>query len=81
MKHRLQKAVGRALFDMNGPVLVISTRKACPSEARAFLPLPRQAALSGPLQRLADRGGSAGPSGSALRLWKAETLQQPGVQL
>ena len=66
---RLPKASGKALFEVSGPVLVLSTRMACTSEqaeGRSFL-FPRQAALFDSIQRvLAGCGGSARRGGVAL---------------
>lgn len=81
---RLPRASGRALFEVKGPVTVVSTRKACPPDQKpepSFLSLGKQPYLvpynaSWPI--VVDL-----PANLDLRwrLWKAETLQQPAVQL
>ena len=80
----LPKASGKALFEVRGPVLVSSTRKACPNDQpakRSFLSLGQQPYLvpynaSWPI--VVDL-----PDGMELRwrLWKAETRQQKAVKL
>ncbi|RPF73652.1 MAG: ecotin, partial [Synechococcus sp. TMED66] len=81
---RLPEASGKALFEVNGPVLVLSTRMACTQEqveGRSFLSLGKQPYLipynaSWPV--VVDL-----PEGVVLRwrVWKAETLQQEAVKL
>ncbi len=81
---RLPKASGKALFELSGPVIVMSTRKACnpnQSESRSFLSLGKQPYLipynaSWPI--VVDL-----PEGTELRwrVWKAETKQQQAVKL
>jgi ecotin len=81
---RLPKASGKALFEVSGPVLVLSTRMACTSEqaqGKSFLSLGKQPYLipynaSWPI--VVDL-----PDGVELRwrVWKAETRQQDAVKL
>jgi len=81
---RLKQASGKALFELKGPVMVISTRKACPSDQereRSFLSLGKQPYLvpynaSWPI--VVDL-----PKGTELRwrVWKAETRQRNAVEL
>ncbi len=80
----LPKASGKALFEVKGPVAVISTKMACPDDQptrTSFLSLGKQPYLvpynaSWPI--VVDL-----PVGTELRwrVWKAETRQQMGVQL
>lgn len=80
----LPQASGKALFEVKGPLRVISTRKACPPgepEKRSFLSLGLQPYLvpynpSWPI--VVDL-----PEGAELRwrLWKAETRQQKAMEL
>ena len=80
----LPQASGKALFEVKGPLRVISTRKACPPgepEKRSFLSLGLQPYLvpynpSWPI--VVDL-----PKGAELRwrLWKAETRQQKAMEL
>ena len=80
----LPKASGKALFEVKGPVAVISTKMACPDHQptrTSFLSLGKQPYLvpynaSWPI--VVDL-----PVGTELRwrVWKAETRQQMGVQL
>ena len=80
----LPKASGKALFEVKGPVAVISTKMACSEDQptrTSFLSLGKQPYLvpynaSWPI--LVDL-----PVGTELRwrVWKAETRQQMGVQL
>ncbi len=80
----LPKASGKALFEVKGPVAVISTKMACPDDQptrTSFLSLGKQPYLvpynaSWPI--VVDL-----PVGTELRwrIWKAETRQQMGVQL
>ncbi len=80
----LPKASGKALFEVKGPVVVISTKMACPDDQptrTSFLSLGKQPYLvpynaSWPI--VVDL-----PVGTELRwrVWKAETRQQMGVQL
>ena len=80
----LPKASGKALFEVKGPVAVISTKMACPDDQptrKSFLSLGKQPYLvpynaSWPI--VVDL-----PVGIELRwrVWKAETRQQMGVQL
>ena len=81
---RLPKASGKALFEVTGPVLVLSTRMACTQEqveGRSFLSLGKQPYLipynaSWPV--VVDL-----PEGVVLRwrVWKAEIKQQEAVKL
>ena len=81
---RLPESSGKALFVVNGPLVVMTTRMACPPDQvrqRSFLSLGKQPCLvtynpSWPI--VVDL-----PAGAELRwrVWKAETLQQPAVQL
>ncbi len=81
---RLPKASGKALFEVRGPVIVLSTRKACTpnqSISRSFLSLGKQPYLipynaSWPI--VVDL-----PDGMELRwrVWKAETKQQEALPL
>ncbi|WP_413744649.1 ecotin family protein [Synechococcus sp. MIT S9451] len=81
---RLPQAVGKALFVLNGPLVVMSTRKLCASDEphkRSFLTLGKQPYLvpynaSWPI--VVDL-----PEGVKLRwrVWKAETKQLLGVML
>jgi len=80
----LPNASGKALFEVKGPVAVISTKMACPddqSSRSSFLSLGKQPYLvpynaSWPI--VVDL-----PETLQLRwrVWKAETRQQPGVKL
>ena len=80
----LPKASGKALFEVKGPVAVISTKMACPDDQptrTSFLSLGKQPYLvpynaSWPI--VVDL-----PVSTELRwrVWKAETRQQMGVQL
>ena len=80
----LPKASGKALFEVKGPVAVISTKMACPDDQptrTSFLSLGKQPYLvpynaSWPI--VVDL-----PENVQLRwrVWKAETRQQMGVQL
>ncbi len=80
----LPKASGKALFEVKGPVAVISTKMACSDDQptrTSFLSLGKQPYLvpynaSWPI--VVDL-----PVGTKLRwrVWKAETRQQMGVQL
>ena len=80
----LPKASGKALFEVKGPVAVISTKMVCPDDQptrTSFLSLGKQPYLvpynaSWPI--VVDL-----PVGTELRwrVWKAETRQQMGVQL
>ena len=80
----LPKASGKALFEVKGPVAVISTKMACADDQptrTSFLSLGKQPYLvpynaSWPI--VVDL-----PVGTELRwrVWKAETRQQMGVQL
>ncbi|KZR90331.1 ecotin family protein [Synechococcus sp. MIT S9508] len=80
----LPKASGKSLFEVKGPVAVISTKMACPDDQptrTSFLSLGKQPYLvpynaSWPI--VVDL-----PVGTELRwrVWKAETRQQMGVQL
>ncbi|QNJ24311.1 ecotin family protein [Synechococcus sp. MIT S9220] len=80
----LPKASGKALFEVKGPVAVISTKMACSDDQptrMSFLSLGKQPYLvpynaSWPI--VVDL-----PVGTELRwrVWKAETRQQMGVQL
>ena len=80
----LPKATGKALFEVNGPVAVISTKMACPddqSTRQSFLSLGKQPYLvpynaSWPI--VVDL-----PETLQLRwrIWKAETRQQNGMKL
>ena len=81
---RLPEASGKALFEISGPVLVLSTRMACTKEqaqGTSFLSLGKQPYLipynaSWPV--VVDL-----PDGVVLRwrVWKAETKQQEAVKL
>ena len=81
---RLPEASGKALFEISGPVLVLSTRMACTKEqaqGKSFLSLDKQPYLipynaSWPV--VVDL-----PDGVVLRwrVWKAETKQQEAVKL
>jgi len=81
---RLPETSGKALFEVKGPVLVLSTRMACTREqsaGRSFLALGKQPYLvpynaSWPI--VVDL-----PDGVELRwrVWKAETKQHQGVKL
>ena len=81
---RLPEASGKALFEISGPVLVLSTRMACTKEqaqGKSFLSLGKQPYLipynaSWPV--VVDL-----PDGVVLRwrVWKAETKQQEAVKL
>ena len=81
---RLPDASGQALFVVNGPLVVLSTRMACPADQarqRRFLTLGEQPYLvpynpSVPI--VVDL-----PKGADLRwrIWKAETMQLAGVKL
>ena len=81
---RLPEASGKALFVVNGPLVVMKTRMACPPDQprqRSFLSLGKQPYLvtynpSWPI--VVDL-----PTGAELRwrVWKAETKQLKGVQL
>jgi ecotin len=81
---RLPQASGKALFELKGPVVVMSTRKACTPDqtsGRSFLALGKQPFLvpynaSWPI--VVDL-----PKGTELRwrIWKAETRQQDAVKL
>ena len=80
----LPKASGKALFEVKGPVAVISTKMACPDDQptrTSFLSLGKQPYLvpynaSWPI--VVDL-----PENVQLRwrVWKAETRQQKGVKL
>ena len=80
----LPKATGKALFEVKGPVAVISTKMACPddqSTRQSFLSLGKQPYLvpynaSWPI--VVDL-----PETLQLRwrIWKAETRQQNGMKL
>ena len=80
----LPKASGKALFEVKGPVAVISTKMACPDDQptrTSFLSLGKQPYLvpynaSWPI--VVDL-----PENVQLRwrVWKAETRQQMAVQL
>ena len=80
----LPEASGKALFEVKGPMAVVSTRMACPADEptkRSFLSLGKQPYLvpynaSWPI--VVDL-----PKGAQLRwrLWKAETRQQEAVKL
>ena len=84
LMQRLPKASGKALFEVSGPVLVLSTRMACNPDqvkGKSFLSLGKQPYLipynaSWPV--VVDL-----PEGVVLRwrVWKAETKQQEAVQL
>ena len=81
---RLPEASGKALFEISGPVLVLSTRMACTKEqaqGTSFLSLGKQPYLipynaSWPV--VVDL-----PDGVVLRwrVWKAETKQQEALKL
>ena len=81
---RLPHAAGKALFVLNGPLVVMSTRKLCGAETlrkRSFLTLGKQPYLvpynaSWPI--VVDL-----PQGAELRwrVWKAETKQLEGVKV
>ena len=81
---RVPSAAGKALFSLKGPLVVMSTRMACPQEQprkRSFLSLGKQSYLvpynaSWPI--VVDL-----PEGVKLRwrVWKAETKQVEGMQL
>ena len=81
---RLPEASGKALFEISGPVLVLSTRMACTKEqaqGTSFLSLGKQPYLipynaSWPV--VVDL-----PDGVVLRwrVWKAEMKQQEAVKL
>ena len=81
---RLPQAAGKALFVLNGPLVVMSTRKLCGAETlrkRSFLTLGKQPYLvpynaSWPI--VVDL-----PQGAELRwrVWKAETKQLEGVKV
>ena len=80
----LPRASGKALFEVKGPVAVISTKMACPddqSSKRSFLSLGKQPFLvpyNAAWPIVVDL-----PDTLQLRwrIWKAETRQQPGVRL
>ena len=81
---RVPSAAGKALFSLKGPLVVMSTRMACPQKQprqRSFLSLGKQPYLvpynaSWPI--VVDL-----PVGVKLRwrVWKAETKQVEGMQL
>ena len=81
---RVPSASGKALFSLKGPLVVMSTRMACPQDQqrkRSFLSLGKQPYLvpynaSWPI--VVDL-----PQGVELRwrVWKAETKQVEGMQL
>ena len=81
---RLPQAAGKALFVLDGPLVVMSTRQGCPPDTprkRSFLTLGKQPYLvpfnaSWPI--VVDL-----PQGAELRwrVWKAETKQMEGVRV
>ena len=77
----LPEASGKALFEVKGPMAVVSTRMACCGRThKAFLPVVGQAALSGSLNASWPIVWTCPRVPSCVAL-KAETRQQEAVKL